>query len=329
MAIAPTQFACAVGRIRVLETKLLNANEVERMIGAKTPKDAYKILNELDYSNHVGDIDNLSGFQEVINAGLSDSKDILVKMSPAGWALDYIWYRYDFHNIKTLIKGKVANKNIEQDVEPHLMNLGTIDLSILKSIILEGANENLKLKNSEHEIIIKEAIENAFKHYEKEQNPQIIDIILDKALLSLLKKIATKTGSKFLIDFTEISIDLANISTFLRAKAQEKTLDFLGEIMIEGGNIKVKDFKDLYKESTDNIIQHFRNSNYAKIIQQGLSHFKSQESFIELEKLADDHKTNFIKQAKIIPFGLEPLIAFFWAKKNNAMIIRMIMIAKL
>jgi V/A-type H+-transporting ATPase subunit C len=68
---------------------------------------------------------------------------------------------------------------------------------------------------------------------------------------------------------------------------------------------------------------------YAKIVETGYKHFENEKTFIYLEREIENYLTEFIKKAKLIPFGPEALIAYFLAKKNNALIIRMIMVNKL
>ncbi len=108
-----TAFAQSVSWIRVLETKLLNDNELERMVLAKDARDAYKILNETDYSTHIGDIESVESFQEVINAGLKDTKELIARIVPYNWVFNILWLRYDFHNMKVLLKAKNSNKELE------------------------------------------------------------------------------------------------------------------------------------------------------------------------------------------------------------------------
>ena len=48
-----------------------------------------------------------------------------------------------------------------------------------------------------------------------------------------------------------------------------------------------------------------------------------------LEKLVDNFIMNMMKNAKIIPFGVEPLIAYIYAKETEIKIIRIIMVGKL
>ena len=75
-------FAYSVALVRTLETLLLNDNEVERMVLAADPKDAFKILNEFDYADNKAGIEDVSDFQKVIDEGLIDIKEILSKVTP-------------------------------------------------------------------------------------------------------------------------------------------------------------------------------------------------------------------------------------------------------
>lgn len=63
-----------------------------------------------------------------------------------------------------------------------------------------------------------------FWHY---KNPQIIDLILDRAHFIQMKEIANASGSDFLKDLVVIMIDICNLKIFLRLKNLKKTWDFL------------------------------------------------------------------------------------------------------
>ncbi|WP_191980816.1 V-type ATPase subunit, partial [Clostridium haemolyticum] len=52
-------------------------------------------------------------------------------------------------------------------------------------------------------------------------------------------------------------------------------------------------------------------------------------NFKIFEKLCDNFIMNFIKDAKYISFGPEPLIAYILAKENEIKIIRIIMVGKI
>ena len=70
-------------------------------------------------------------------------------------------------------------------------------------------------------------------------------------------------------------------------------------------------------------------SNYAEFIKSGIEDYTKTSSVSLLEKLVDNYIMDMMKNAKIIPFGVEPLLAYIYAKETEIKIIRIIMVGKL
>ncbi len=320
-------FAYSVALIRTLETLLLGENEVDRMMLAKDAKDSFRILNEFDYADNKTGIENVSDFQKVIDEGLIEIKETLIKATPDQRILNILWHQYDFHNIKTLVKAKLSDRKFE-DVENLLNNMGAIAINALKKFIFDEENTAFGLKERT-EVYLKKKIKKVEVHFEKEKNPQVIDLYLDQKLMKIIHNIAKDSKNEFLINYTQKLIDLSNIKLFFRMKSQEKDLDLFEIAFLWHGQIPYSKFKDAYTHNLSEFPELFRGTPYAKIIEEGHKHYEDEKTFIHLEKEIENHLTDFIKKAKLIPFGPEPLIAYFLAKKNNALIIRMILINKL
>jgi len=322
-----SKFAYSVGRIRVLETSLLNQNEVERMIGAPNAENAFRILNELDFSSHLDEVKEMTQFQKILDAGLLDIKNILIKIAPYQWFLNILWYYYDIHNIKLILKANLLEKN-QNEIKNFYSKLGIIDLEILEKLIFDEEKESLNLPLNDEKIILKEIIE-IKKEFAKEKDPQIIDLRLDKIYLKLCFNISKKLSNNFITNFITNLKDLYNINIFIRAKIQNKDSEFLEKSLATHGTLNKKFYLNMFKDDLDSFITSTKNSVFASLIQKSLTYYKKNNSLLKFDKLADDYQTNFIKKAKIITFGPEPLLSYFWAKKNNAQIIRMIMVNKL
>lgn len=326
-------FAYAVGNVRALETMLLNENEVERMILAKDAKDAFRILNELDYANNKAGIDSPSEFQKVIAEGLIDIKEQLEKITPYKRVLNILWHYYDFHNMKTLVKAKLSGQEFEA-IQSLMSPMGAIPVEALKAFIMDGDKRvsfGLTGEASEKtESYIKAKLEKVEKLFEKEKNPQIIDLYLDQKLMRITRELALYSDNNFLMEYTRKLIDLTNIKLFFRMKSQKKELDLFEIACLWYGSIPHKRLISLYKESSlSEFAEAMKATKYGNISTEGLKEYEEKNTFIHLEKLIEDHLTDFIKRAKLVPFGPEPLIAYFLATKNNALIIRMIMVNKL
>jgi len=321
-------FAYSVALIRTLETLLLNENEVDRMMLASDGSDAFKVLNEFDYSDNKAGIESPSDFQKVIEEGLLEIRDLLINAAPDKRVLNILLHQYDFHNIKTMLKAKLSNKSFE-DIESMLNEMGVIPIEALRQVIFENTNMSFGLKEQTEEYI-KKKIKKVQELFEKEKrNPQVIDLYLDQKLMKIIFGIATDSKNEFLITYVKKLIDLSNIKLFCRMKSQEKEFEMFEIAFLWNGQLPLTRFKEAYSKSLSDFPEALGASPYRKIAETGLKHYEDEKTFIYLEKEIENHLTDFIKRAKLIPFGPEPLIAYFLAKKNNALIIRMIMVNKL
>ncbi|MFC1647727.1 V-type ATPase subunit [Patescibacteria group bacterium] len=322
-----TAFAQSVAWIRVLETKLLSENELERMVLAKDAKDAYKILNETEYAAHVGDIEKVENFQEVINAGLRESKELVEKIVPYKDMFKILWFRYDFHNIKVLLKAKNSGKTYEE-VADYCYDFGTVSLERMRKFVMDSEEAGFGL-DEEFEKYLKESIKLAQVDFEKTDDPQMIDIILDKRFCWIINDLSEKSGNKFLDEFTNKYIDLKNIELFMRLKIQDREEALLEKGFIEGGLLEKYRFVDSFRKDIADFAESMKHTDYADIIREAVKGYEEEKSFVNLDKLSYDHLNNYIQSARRMSLGPEPVFAYFWAKKNNAQIIRAVMVGKL
>ena len=326
--VSDYDFAYSVGLIRVLETMLLTENEVERMVLAPNAKDAFRILNEFDYADNKAGVDNPVEFQKVLNEGLFDIKERLDKITPEKRVLRILWYYYDFHNMKTLLKGKLSNQAYES-IEHMLSPMGAIPIDSLKSYIYLETDAPFNI-SPRAEIYLKKKIKQAIRIFEKEKkNPQVIDLILDQKMMKGIYNIAMDSENKFLIKYVRKLINVSNIKLFFRMKTQGKSEQLYEYALLWNGSIPLSKWRVAFKQSLGDFPDVMRTTTYAKIISEGYKMWESEKTLIGLEKLLEDHLTDYIKEAKQSPFGPHPLIAYFLAKQNNALIMRMILINKL
>lgn len=321
-------FAYSVGYIRTMETLLLNENEVERMMLSKDAKEAFKILNEFDMADNKGVSENPAEFQKIINEDLKQTKDILERISPDQEVLNILWHKYDFHNIKTLFKAKLGKKSLDS-VRHLLVELGTIPVESLISFIMDNQDAPFYLREK-REIYLKKKLRQLEPLFEKNhRNPLIIDLYLDQKFMKIVHTIAKDNGNQFLQNYVKKLVDLSNIKTFFRMRTQKKDWEMFEIAFLYHGGLPLAKFSSAYKTELGQSIEAFRGTDYAKAVSEGYRHYEEEKTFIYMEKEMENYLTDYIKRAKLITFGPEPLIAYFLAKRNNAFIVRMIMIHKL
>ncbi|MBD7913768.1 V-type ATP synthase subunit C [Clostridium sp. Sa3CUN1] len=312
------KFTQAVSRIWVLETKLLDKPKVERMIEAPSASEVLRILNETEYANVSSNIKRPEDYEEILTAELKRVYDLVYEISPVKEVVKIMSLKYDYHNVKVLLKAKVLGK----DFSSMLIKLGNIDLQEIKRKI-DG--DNLKSLNG----TIGKGVQEAMKVFEETKDPQKIDIIIDKYMYKELVEIKNSLNYKFIDNLVKAMIDSTNIRTLLRIKKQNKGRDFASEVIVEGGAIDSSKLVSLLNESPENIMAKLQSTIYSDLVKEGFEGYIQTESASLLEKLSDNYIMDLMKDSKLVTFGPEKILSYIYAKETEIKIIRIIMVGKL
>ena len=312
------QFIQVIPRLRVLETRLLDKAKIDRMIDSNSADEALKTLRETEYANLMANVKRPEDYEEVLREELKRVYHEMYKMSPSKEVIDIMSIKYDYHNIKVILKGRFLNK----DLSDILIQVGRTETAKLKSIL---DNEELVDLNP----IMRNGIEETIVDFNSKKDPQRIDIILDRYMYEEIKSIAKGLEDEFTSNYIKALIDLTNIKTLLRVKKQNKGREFLLSVVIDGGNIDKDMLLVLLTDSTENIPSKLSHTNYVNILKAGVEDYSKTNSAGLLEKLVDNYIMDMMKDAKMIPFGCEPLLSYIYAKETEIKVIRIIMVGKL
>lgn len=312
------QFTQAMPRIRVLEKRLLDKAKIERMIDSTSPQNVLKVLQETEYAGIMNDIKNPQDYELILSRELQRVYKTMYDMTPNKLVVDIMSIKYDYHNIKVLIKGKILNKDFSNIIIP----IGRYDVSKLKYAI---ENEYYRDLNK----TITECIKTVFEDFQNFKDPQKIDIVLDNYMFYELNSIAKELNDKFISKYVKSLVDLTNLKTLLRTKKQNKDRDFFLSVILPYGSIDKDKLLILFNDSIENIPGKLSYTDYSNILKQGIEYYLELDSVSAFEKLSDDYIMNLMKQAKYVSFGAEPFIGYIYAKENEIKLIRIIMVGKL
>ena len=321
------EYAFANGSVRSLEKGLLNKDILDRMIKSGDIVSALKILSESDLNNYSFDLNNPSDFENSLNKELLHTYNIIKSISQVS-TFNFLYFtfasKYDFHNIKILMKSKYLKKDISNEL---LSPIGTIDIEKLNLAIKDEKYDNIP---DSFELLIKKT----FSEYNKYKYPEIIDFVLDKErYVMIFKKIREieiiEAEEPFLKRFININIDLNNIINCIRAKIRGEKKAFIEEFLIPEGDFKIEKIIEIYDSPLSSWFEKLIHTDYKNIVEAGVNYFQKNNSLMELEKLRDNFILNFSKIGKYITFGIEPLIGFITAKENDIKNIRIILSGKL
>ena len=307
----------SVVTIRVLEKRLLTRNRLERMIEAETPEEVLKLLGETEYSQDMADIQGSQDYETILKRETERVFSIVRSMVKNTAIVDILSLKYDYHNLKVLLKSKITGK----DFSSLLMQAGTIDAGKFKT--------KFELQSNDLPQEILDAINEVQKDFEENHDPQRIDILVDKHYFKNLTRLAKEIDVKVITDYVEGLIDFQNMITLFRVKKQNRDARFLETVIFEDGTISKNKIVESINDNTDTILNKFKNEKLGIYLTKGLEVFSETKRLSELEKISDNYLMELNKESKYVVFGPEPLFTYLVAKEREINAIRMIMVSKI
>ncbi len=317
MLIDNTIYGYAVARVKAMETRLLDQGHFERMVNSSDSGEALKILSETGYSAALAELDDVYNFEAVLGEELSYTFNTVLKISPIPEMIASLVLRYDIHNLKVLFKAKFLG--IKSDL---LIPVGSIELSKLEHAVNEDNYLFLPGK-------LRQAANNINDDFMLNRDPQIIDLLLDQVLYEQLIDSAREYESEFLEGLFTRQIDLNNLKTLLRIKRMGLNRDFLARVLLPNGSIALDKLTAMIEEPEESLISMLALSDYADLVNEGVREWTEKGSASLLEKLSDNFITAYLRESKWVPFGIEPLVGYLWAKEIEIKNIRIVLVGKI
>ena len=173
------QFTQVIPRLRVLETRLLDKAKIDRMIDSSSANEAVKVLRETEYANVMSNVKRAEDYEEMLKNELKRIYNEVYDMSPSKELVDIMSIKYDYHNVKVILKGMF----LEKDFSNMLIHVGKTEADKLNGIINNNSLVDL-------DAIMRSGVEEVIEDFNSKKDSQRIDIILDKAMYEEMKSIA-------------------------------------------------------------------------------------------------------------------------------------------
>jgi len=307
-----TRYGYAVGRIRVLETKMLNTQRLERLVEADF-ESALNILDEIPVGDYLAGATLALEVDEGLTAYLRDVYASMEEALPRGsLIMEFFLCRYDFHNLKVLLKAAME----EKEPQGLLEGLGMVGLDALRRGV-----ENPAAMPSPYREAMEEAVQRT--------SPQELDTLVEKHYLAYRLFLAGREDSPFIIDFARASIDLANLKLVIRARLLSKEREFLDAMIVRGGFVPAVNLLDLFGDPPEMMARKLEaNIYYSRLMEIA----ESEDQVVRLtdfDRKGEDQLMDMVRGMKRISVGVEPIFAYLRARENEVLIVRMILIAKL
>ncbi len=300
-------------RVRAMESALIGRERIEVLLGVKSTAELWDRLREFGVTV-VTDPESREPLREETLLGiLRGAYAAVEEMLPNDRYLALWRYRYDCNNVKAAIKG------FARGIDPRSMmfDFGTVGVDDVIRMVETGSLEALPNR-------MRAAAVEATTVYAKTQDPQSIDLLLDRACFADMLSAAVASGCAFAEELVRTMIDLTNILMtvrLLRMKRRELGPGLLRNAMLEGGWLSRDEMEALYASGELAMWERLLYSRYdrfAEAVRAGNGTLSA------IERAADNTRMHRLRDAKMIAFGPEVMIAFLLAHEAEVQNLRIL-----
>ncbi|NLM37241.1 MAG: hypothetical protein GX202_03835 [Firmicutes bacterium] len=296
--MAERDYAYAVGRIRILETKLLPASFFERLLKTASVQETLRLLAEVEYAAEALNVDYEQAFEEELEKvyrflrGLTnDAPELLVFL-----------HRWDVHNLKLLV---VAGEHGQPS------KLGVIPFAELKRMVAEGDYPGLPRELA------------ATMANLPASGPERA-AALDRAYYRYGQRVFDK-GPALLRDYWQARRDLLNLILFLRLQKKGVSVEEFTGFMVEPGVVDRQHWLAQYAEDQPQLTKVLASTPYRNL---ALEEEERRAALPDVERAIDNLLLGVIAAAKLIPLGIEPIIGYLLAKEREILNLRLVITGK-
>ena len=207
-ACKDTEYLFISAYLRAKEPQLLNAEKAGRMLGSSV-QEAARILESCGYADVLA-----VGLDKALSDRRAAVFSEVEALAPKDGVVSLFRMRYDYHNAKTIVKAEAVGI----DPAPLLSGAGRADAQALKTAYETGESGSVPQA-------VLTAMQAARDALSRSADPQLADLILDRAYFAEYHETAAQVGSAFLMGYAQLQADSANLRAAVRARRMHKDIN--------------------------------------------------------------------------------------------------------
>ncbi len=310
--VDPIRYGFAVGRVRVLETRMLPPSTYERLLDARDFAERRRILGETIYGGYLERAHHTEGIERGLEAAIADLyAEFLGRANLPEPLVAYFRTRHDFENLKGRLKAEALG------IEPGELftRLGATPVEVFS-----GPAEGLPPLLRAAERRIRAAIEVADGPLDVER----VDEAVDAELYAALADIVARAKSPFLATLFALEADLGNARAFIRGRARNVPVARMEGRFVPGGRIPRARLVSLYRLPLAEAA--------ARLAATGSLRGVDPEALTDLERFdvaADVHRARLVRTSRLIAIGPEPVLGYVMERLAEVTALRTLLIGAL
>ena len=310
--------APAVGRVRTLESRLLETDFIDRIIDSGSLNEALQILGESpDYQSSIGSLSNSWGWDEALSRHLQEIVILTGLLLENSEAFILLRLKWDVHNAKIILKSSYFKPSIM----PRFVDCGNWSIDCIRKSMEE------KRWHGDCAKYLAPVVEAGKTAYEKLKDIQAIELGMDRAEMEITVSKLPNKKPYFLYRYFQARIDLANVRIAIRLHTLKKPKEYGHIALSDGGTISKSLYIDSWEEPLSSLITRLTKTSTGYIFSTAFDSSRENNSE-DIDKAIMRLPIQFSSIARRIPFGFPPVAGYLFAKENEVAVLRSILAGK-
>lgn len=304
------RYGFAVGRVRVLETRLLGQPTFERLLDAPDFEEQRRILSDTWYGRYLESAGTTDGVESALDGALEDAYGFLRTANLPDSVIGFFGARYDYRNLTAMLQVELLG------VSPEGMFVERLGLTPAE-VFEPGRPERLPKR-------LREVYERVRAIEQASPDSETIGRLVDEAMFADLLTYAKSSKSRYLQGLARLMIDLANLRATVRARLRGRPPKEAAEQIVPGGGIPGARMLDLYDAPQEEIA--------AEASRHVVLRSMRPEELVDpsrLDVIADNVVVNYVRKARAVPVGPEPVIAYVMAREAEIGTLKLLLMGRL
>lgn len=299
-------YSFASMRIRMFERELITGAQWKRLLSSQDVNQAVQILKETRYGDLFEDMDHAENFDGALQREMAKQAKLLEDLVEDEDFEEFLFLKYDIHNLKILIKEAdqmTSDEEEAEDLSSLAYPFGHLFLPSVKNWIKEP-------RQNPRQTDLQKATAEGLEVWLETHDAQALDLVLDRWYFKSLNRLAQASGEDFFKTAVQKMADATNILSFFRAQRQGLTRDFLARVLVEGGEIDPEEFFKLYGLDSVNYTLFFRKAGLRRHFDRAIDAYLETGAIAGLERAKDQIQRKLAQEASRQPEGPQVLYGY-------------------
>lgn len=308
------RYGFAVGKVRVLETRLLDRSTLERLVDAAGFAEQKRILSETPYGRFLEAANTAAEVETAVDDALDSAYRFLDEAGLPPAVVRFFRLRFDFANLKAALKAEALGAGLDGLLGAH----GTVPL--------EAFADGLDKLPDPLGPLAAELARSADAETEVDDVALMaLDAAVDRSMYAALAETADEVKSPFLRLVARLLIDLANLKTLVRAQAAGIVPARVeSDLLLDGGSVDLRELGRIYRlgrlETLAALERRYRLPG---------NPLTGADGVLDLDVVVDNALVAAVRRGRRAEPGAEDVIAYVLAREAEAQVLRVALLGKM